>query len=152
MRNPSLLARSQSEEANSTASSTSSNIVLPASLVYGTPFSRILYYAGIVPTKSEGTRTIAKGGAYVAGTSAASQKIEAEGRVLGSEEERELHYVQLKDQKPEDVSRFVRNGVLIFRIGKWKVRAVQVVEDAEFDAWGLDAPGWDEYKKIKPRT
>lgn len=38
-----------------------------------------------------------------------------------------------------------QTGVVVLRVGKWKVRVVQVVDDAEFEKSGLSAPGWDEF-------
>jgi len=116
--------------------------ILPSSLVLNTPFSRILYHAGVVSSKSEGARLIAKGGAYVA---VSSQKGTAGDASLAADSDK-LAFVQLKDQSPADVQQFVANGMLVFRIGKWKVRVVEVVEDADFDAQGLSAPGWDDLK------
>lgn len=141
LRSPRLstLAQSVGDRA-SDADGNQQRTVLPTSLALNTPFSRILYHAGIVATKSEGARAIAKGGVYVAGPSLTP----TDGNV-GTDD---LRFVQLRDQKPGDVMSFVIDGMLIFRLGKWKVRVVEVVEDAEFDARGLTAPGWEEHKAI----
>jgi len=148
LRKPSLVSLAQRGNAssmpnNQSAQSGTERAVLPSSLVLDTPFSRILYHAGIVPTKSEGARLIAKGGAYVA-TSGPSNN------AIGDVDDDDLDFVQLRYQKPEDVQNYVTNGMLVLRVGKWKVRVVEVIKDAEFDAQKLDAPGWQDWKAVRP--
>lgn len=109
-------------------------IYLPESLVHNTPLARIFYHAGLVPTKSEGARLIAKGGAYVA-----SSTRHGDGE--------DLVWTQIKGQGAEEVATFLVDGLLVLRIGKWKVRVIEVVDDDSFAFKGLDAPGWDEWKK-----
>ncbi|RMY15287.1 hypothetical protein D0867_06879 [Hortaea werneckii] len=127
-----------SRESSSQPSSGAERTILPYSLVLNTPFSRILYHAGIASTKSEGARMIAKGGVYIATASAPGE---------GSK----LDFHQLRDQKPDEVAGYIIDGVMVFRVGKWKVRVVEVVEDADFDSRSLHAPGWDEWKAIHPQ-
>lgn len=138
LRSPTLssLAQKSNVALNDETDSTegTQRTVLPSSLVLNTPFSRILYHAGIVATKSEGARLIAKGGAYIAS---------GQG---GPGDSEDLAFAQILDQKPDQVRDYVMGGLLIFRVGKWKVRVVEVVEDADFDARGLDVPGWQEWK------
>lgn len=142
LRAPSLSAlRGQNElrpntQGTDSASAGAERTFLPSSLVLNTPFSRILYHARIAPTKSEGARMIAKGGVYAAA-------------VDKSGDGNRLDFVQLRDQKPSDVAAFAMDGMLVLRVGKWKVRVVDIVEDAEFDARKLDAPGWEEWKAIR---
>lgn len=115
---------------------------LPQSLVYNTPFSRILYHAGLVGTKSEGARTISQGGVYVA-TASPSNSAQGGGGGGGGQ----LNFVPVtKEQTAADV---VTNGLIILRLGKWKVRVIESVDDDVFDALlGNDAPppGWMEWK------
>lgn len=127
-----------SRESSNPASSGAERTILPYSLVLNTPISRILYHAGIASTKSEGARMIAKGGVYIATASAPGE---------GSK----LDFHQLRDQKPDEVAGYIIDGVMVFRVGKWKVRVVEVVEDADFDSRSLHAPGWDEWKAIHPQ-
>lgn len=135
MRNPTLasLSRQPASGSQQEQSSDSQRISLPMSLVHKTPFSRILYHAGLAATKSEGARAISKGGAYVASASPNAS----------THRDGELNFVPIKDQV---ASEMVRDGLLILRIGKWKVRVVQVVPDEDFEALGQEAPGWTEYK------
>lgn len=130
MRNPSLASRGDSQ---------GERTVLPSSLVAGAPFTRILYHAGVTGTKSEAARLVKSGGVYVASGSG-GQGAEAEG----------LNFVQVRDgQKVEDVESFAKDGLLVLRVGKWKVRVVEVVDDAAFDAEGKQAPGWEEWKQSR---
>lgn len=140
MRNPTLasLSRQPASGSQQEQSSDSQRISLPMSLVHKTPFSRILYHAGVTATKSEGARTISKGGAYVASASPDAS----------SDQDGELNFVPIKDQV---ASEMVRDGLLILRIGKWKVRVVEVVPDEDFEALGQEAPGWTEYKSTLGR-
>ncbi|EMC94894.1 hypothetical protein BAUCODRAFT_59578, partial [Baudoinia panamericana UAMH 10762] len=137
LRSPTLSAlKSKSQDGSEHASAQTVRIVLPASLVYNTPFSRILFHAGIVPTKSEGARLVQKGGAYVGGSSANVHGLQPGGTGEG------LSFSAIGDQKTREVKNHVNDGLLIIRVGKWKVRVIEVVEDAAFEAKGLDAPGW----------
>lgn len=108
---------------------------LPRSLVHNTAFGRILYHAGLVGSKSEGARMISKGGVYVATRSQG--------------QDGELSFTQIKDQQPSEMETLLVDGLLILRLGKWKVRVIEVVPDEEFDAEKQDAPGWSEYKSSR---
>jgi len=148
LRNPTVasLARKagsiQTSDQEGASATSQQRAILPASLVLDTPFSRILFHAGIVPTKSEGARLVAKGGAYVASVVSGPQ----------GEGDDKLDFVHIKDQTPEEVRNFVRDGLLILRTGKWKVRVIEMIEDADFAARGLDAPGWAEWKNSRQRS
>ena len=158
LRNPSLASISQAtplptdDSSGSSATAETQRAVLPSSLVLKTPLSRVLYHAGIVSTKSEGARSIAKGAVYLAQTASPSaDDASIEGSTEPAATADGLRFVQVRDQRPDEVSSYITNGMLIFRIGKWKVRVIEVTEDAEFDRRGLDAPGWAEYKAATPR-
>jgi tyrosyl-tRNA synthetase len=113
---------------------------LPRSLVEGTPVARILYHAGLVESKSEGARMVGKGGVYVA-TAA------AEGPCGG--ERTTLSFSSVKDVKADEVQGLVQDGLLVLRLGKWKVRVIEVVDDDDFDSAGGEAPGWTAYKEAR---
>ena len=131
MRNPniaSLVSResvsaTEQHHLGETATADEQRVLLPKSRVLNTPIYRILYYAGLVPTKSEGARLVAKGGVYVAAAAAARGESGSRG---------ELSFVQVKDQKMEDIESFLLGDLLIVRVGKWKTRIIQVVEDETF--------------------
>lgn len=109
--------------------------ILPKSLVAGASFTRILWHAGITGTKSEAARLIKSGGVYVASGSGAQDS--------------ELKFTQIKDQKPEDIESFLNDGLIVLRTGKWKVRIVEVVDEATFEKEGNEAPGWEEWKESR---
>jgi tyrosyl-tRNA synthetase len=134
MRNPSLASRGQSK---------GERTFLPRSLVAGAPFARIMWHAGITATKSEAARLVKSGGVYVASASASAPGGSAAGQ------ESELKFAQVKDQKPEDVESFSKDGLIVLRTGKWKVRVVEVVDDEVFESEGHEAPGWAEWKKSR---
>lgn len=147
VRQPSLAAlskQSKTTDANELSTLASQLVLLPSSLVLNTPFSRILFHAGLVPTKSEGSRLISKGGAYVAEAAVSENSKNAERAD-------HLTFIPLRDQKPEQVKDYVFDGILMLRVGKWKTRIVKVIGDADFDASRLEAPGWDEWKKTRPQ-
>lgn len=138
-RNPNLILSSKQEsgaDESQTAEqlAAANRIYLPQSLVHNTPFARILYHAGLVPTKSEGARLIAKGGVYLASSATSN---DGQG----------LFWTQIKDQRAEDAIGLVADSLLLLRVGKWKVRVIEVVDDDRFAFKGLDAPGWDEWRK-----
>ena len=117
MRNPTLAALSGPDAGSSLQQdAVEDRIVLPWSQVLDTSFARILFNAGLAPSKSEGARMVAKGGVYIA------------SKTPGTPEQG-LSFVQIKDQKPENITDFMVDGLLILRIGKWKVRVIEVVDD-----------------------
>lgn len=152
LRNPSVGAligrKAASEESAGSGQTATQRAILPSSLVLDTPFSRILYHASIVPTKSEGARLVAKGGLYAA--TATREDTATFGALQVEGEGGSLSFTQIQDQRPEEVGEFITNGLLILRTGKWKVRVIEVIEDADFEAQGLNAPGWSEWKAISP--
>lgn len=117
-------------------------LVLPRSLVVNTPVARILYHAGLAPTKSAATRLIASNGAYIGGnTTWHSDKPMSDT---------ELSFRPLSSVNSDIVNNYVeKTGVLVLRVGKWKVKVVQVVEDADFEARGMDAIGWAEFRAAR---
>ncbi|GAB7355467.1 hypothetical protein MBLNU459_g5968t1 [Dothideomycetes sp. NU459] len=119
-----------------------SRMRLPHSLVYNTPPARILFHAGIAKTKSDGARMIKAGGVYIGAESAPA---DTKGMPQG-----ELTFRPLTTTSQETIdSSVVQNGVVVLRSGKWKVRVVEVLTDADFDTKGLTAPGWAEWKLAK---
>lgn len=72
---------------------------------------------------------IAKGGVYVA-SSEAYANVDSGGR------QQELVWTQIKDAKAAVVDTALLNGLLMLRLGKWKVRVIQMVPD---DQQGVDA-------------
>lgn len=95
-------------------------IRLSRSLVYNVPFARILFHAGLVKTKSEGARIIAKGGAYVA--------VPAESSETSESIRENLEFMQISSDRTAEAQSFVMDGLLVVRLGKWKVSVIEVVD------------------------
>lgn len=97
------------------------HIILSESKVLGQPFATILHNAGIASSLSEGKRMIKGGGVYVA------RRAEEEGS-------EELSFVPVHSLPTGvTVEELLIERQLILRLGKWKVRVVQVVDDSLFD-------------------
>ena len=59
-----------------------------------------------------------------------------------------LTYTPILNWNPKETEKYVIEGeLLVLRVGKWKVKVIKIVSDEEFDAMGLDTPGWQEFKE-----
>ena len=97
-------------------------IFLAESKVLKVPFPTILHNAGLAASKSEASRMISSGGVYVA------RKVEEEGS-------QELDFVPVKSLPNDvDVKGLLIEGQLVLRLGKWRVRFVQVVDEGVYDS------------------
>lgn len=114
------------------------NVVLPRSLVANQQIGRVLYAAGLVASRSEGHRLVAKKGAYI-GSLAGKQHTHMPDHV---------EFTPVGNWANDYINRFiVDNQLLVVRAGKWRVKVIRIVEDTEFERRGLDAPGWRDFKK-----
>lgn len=112
----------------------SPHMLLPKSLVYNTPIARIFHSAGLVASRSEGHRLIAKKGAYVGSRPGASG-------TMGDQ----LEFSPAHNWLAPDTEKYIIDGsLLILRVGKWKIKVVKIVSDEEFERLGLTVPGWKE--------
>lgn len=113
------------------------SLTLPRSLVYNQQFSRILYHAGLAVSRSEGHRLVAKKGAYIGSrpSSSGSMGHQVDFSPAGT------NWTGSETQKY-----IIGESTLIVRVGKWKVKIIKIVSDEEFDAQGLTAPGWEDWK------
>ena len=115
------------------------SLVLPRSLIQNQPFARVLHAAGLVASRSEGNRLCTNGGAYV-GSQPGMQGGMRDG----------FEFVPIRPGKNEHTWDFVIDDhLLVLRVGKWKLKTVQIIEDEEFKERGLDAPGWKEMLEEK---
>ena len=129
--NPILNSYAPQTNANN---NTGARIKLPRSLVEGQQLSKVLWSAGMVASKSEGHRLSAAGGAHIASRKGPNPE-------MGDS----LSWTPTKNWTPDDVKNSLLNeDVLVFRIGKWKIKIVQVISDDEFEELGLSCPGWKE--------
>ncbi|KAI9831129.1 MAG: hypothetical protein M1819_005217 [Sarea resinae] len=136
--NPSLNRRAPQTTPNNAPTA---NLILPKSLIENQSVARVLYSAGLVSSRSEGHRLAQNQGAYLGSRSEG-------GGAMGDS----LSFTPVKLRDPKKTQDYVmEGGLLILRVGKWKVKIVQVVSDEEFERLGLDAPGWKEDEKRAAR-
>ena len=117
MRNPSLAFFATSDAEGTSrevdAAQDVNRISLPRMQVLSSSVAHVLYQAGLAKSKSEGARMIHKGGVYVAAKADSG----------------ELDFVKIEDPRAEDVEGLVVDNLLVFRLGKWKVRIIELVDD-----------------------
>lgn len=112
----------------------SAHLVLPKTLVYNQPISRLLHSAGLVSTPSEGHRLANKKAAYIGSRPGASGTMSDQ-----------VDYTPVANWNPKETEKFIIDGdLLILRVGKWKVKIIKIISDQEFVQKGLTAPGWKE--------
>lgn len=141
-----LLAYKQTYASSSTASGTSADtpqkealqiVTLPQTLLSQGSFPRVLHAAGLVGSKSEGQRLIAKRGAYV---------------VLPNSGSLENPSGLRWEQVPIDISTTDPNQylldweALVLRSGKSNIQICRIVAEETFEQEGLTCPGWEEFK------
>lgn len=118
------------------------SLILPKSLIYNQPIERVLYHAGLVPSRSEGHRMVSKKGAYLGarpgGTGSMGEQVDFSPAA---------HWDGKETQKY-----IIGDDTLILRVGKWNVKVIKIISDEEFEKKGLSAPGWKEDTPRKPIT
>ncbi|KAE8152627.1 hypothetical protein BDV25DRAFT_150766 [Aspergillus avenaceus] len=109
-----------------------SNVTLPESLVYDQAFNKVLWAAGLVRSKGEAHRLISNKGAYVGSRPGDSGPMSDD-----------LTFTPIKTWPGSRTQEFVVDGNKMFlKLGKWKMKIVTIVSDAEFRKRRLTAPGW----------
>ncbi|KAK3702919.1 tyrosyl-tRNA synthetase [Vermiconidia calcicola] len=99
------------------------SIMVPQSEVLDRPLGSILYAAGLADSGSHGRRLVSSGAVYLASRSQGA--------------DRELTFVQIKDPMHKVEAQMLVDGRLLVRIGKWKVRLIEVVGDEEYATIGI---------------
>ena len=105
------------------------SVVLPASIALEAPLPRLLHFAGLVESRSQGIRLIRSKGAYIGrkGKSDSGASI--------------VQWVPVTDAYKNTAKKFLINGKYVFvRAGKWNVRTITIVSDEEFAQLGLPFP------------
>lgn len=113
MRNPTMMTQTSSERSSGTDGS---SIRLPTSEVMDQPLARVLHTARLAASRSEATRMVGSGAVYLAS-------------VRGEGEADELQFTQFKDPKAVVTNQVIVGGKLLVRIGKWKVKVIEVVDE-----------------------
>jgi tyrosyl-tRNA synthetase len=117
-------------------------MVLPRSAVIGRPMSSVLWSAGFAQSKSEAQRLINAKGAYIAGRKDAYG---VEGVPSDS-----LAYVPITNPVYDTWKHFVIDERLfVLRSGKWRIKVIEIIPDAEFVARGLKCPGFDDTAAVE---
>lgn len=123
-------------------SAPSVSLILPKSLVYKQPISRVLYHAGMVSSRGEGHRLIANKGVYLGARPGATG-------TMGNQ----VDFSPAANWDGSETERYILGGdTLTLRVGKWKVKIIKIINDEDFEAQGLSVPGWKEERPEKPLT
>ena len=93
--------------------------VLPASLVYDQPISRIIFHAGLVASRGEGQRLVDNAGVYIGSRSGQFEKMSDQ-----------VEFSRVKNWAGKETNNFILDGdTLIIRIGKLKLRIIKIISD-----------------------
>lgn len=110
------------------------HLTLPKSLVVNTSIANVLHAAGMTSSRSEASRLIMKGGAYIGSRPGNSG-------TMGDQ----LDYTPIKNwDMKESRKHIIDDSLLILRVGKWKVKLIRLVSDEDFARLGLSYPGMEE--------
>ena len=125
-------------------------VTLPVSLIKGQPIARALHSAGLVTSRSEGHRITTTGGAYIGRRSSNQEQMSDDLTFYPAkvaDPSQTWDNVIRDDQETGAMDKEGEEGLLVLRVGKWKVRVVRIVTDELFEALKLpDPPGWSEFK------
>lgn len=110
-------------------------VKLPRSLVIGKPLGQIMWAAGMLSSKAEGHRLILAGGAYVGATA-------AKGKMDDS-----LSFTPARGNSAEEAAQYIIDDhLLILRVGKWRMKIIDIIPDEDYEASGLTCPAWEQLK------
>lgn len=110
--------------------------VIPITMLEPGSFPRILFAVGLVNSKSEAHRLIAKKGAYVVVPNSGT-----------TENPTMLQWSTIEPGVAMNPNHFLVDWeALVLRSGKSKIQIVRVVPEDEFIKQGLTCPGWDEIR------
>lgn len=115
------------------------HVKLPQSLVIGKPLSHVLWAVGLAGSRAEGQRLINAGGAYIGANA------DARGGMDDA-----LSFTPAKTAAWEELAKFVIDGkILILRVGKWRLKIIDIIPDDEYEAAGLTCQAWDALKAAR---
>ncbi len=115
----------------------STHMKLPRSLVVNQPFSKVLWSAGLVSSRTEGAKLIANKGCHVGSKT---------GRGATTTQMADyLAFTPITTAPGSQTEKYITDGdLLILRIGKWKMKFITVISDEAYEKAGLTCPGWKE--------
>jgi len=140
------------EQTNAQSTTGTQQVVLPKSLIYNQPIARVLHAAGLVTSRSEGHRLAEGKGAYIGRRSSDNQEMSDDVSWVPAKPRDPLQtwtYV-IKDSDPNVKTEPGEEGLLLLRVGKWKVRIVRIVSDDKYERMDVKDPpsGWLEMKAL----
>jgi tyrosyl-tRNA synthetase len=148
------LAKSSEPQSNAASDDVNAAVVqrilLPKSLVLNKSPSEILHAASLAKSKSAAARLVSAGTLYAAmpQASSSSEPVAVADDVMNAE----LRFVKQISNLPRGLDSFTQPGnLLVLRLGKWKIRIIEVVMDADYEARANDA-GQEisaEWRKLK---
>ncbi|OQO03738.1 hypothetical protein B0A48_10403 [Cryoendolithus antarcticus] len=112
----------------STTETQQETIKLARSQIENASLAKILYQAGLAPSVSAATRAIKSGGVYVASSQSSSTSM---NEVETANEEGLTFAPVSVDSRLEDIASFLQDGLIVVRMGKWKVRVIEVDDDQQ---------------------
>lgn len=115
-------------------------LTLPWSLVVEQPLHKVLWSAGLVVSKGEGFRLIGQGGCYV------GSRIGRYGNTIKMGDNLAFTPApQTTTMSGNETQKYIIDDeLLIFKIGKWKMKIIKIIPDEEYEKSGLTCPGWKE--------
>ncbi|OQO12672.1 hypothetical protein B0A48_02135 [Cryoendolithus antarcticus] len=120
----------ESDVTPSTPETQEEKFKLARSRIENASLAKILLLAGLAPSVSAATRAIRSGGVYVA-SSEASAVADSEAEPNSGDG---LTFTAVgPDEKLEDITSFVDDGLIVVRMGKWKVRVIEIIDDGDVD-------------------
>lgn len=140
------------DQTNAQSTTGTQQVILPKSLIYNQPIARVLHAAGLVTSRSEGHRLAEGKGAYIGRRSSDKAEMSDDVSWVPAKPRDPLQtwtYV-IRDSDPTVKTEPGEEGLLILRVGKWKVRIVRVVSDEKYESLNIDDPpqAWVEMKSL----
>lgn len=112
-------------------------IYLPERLVKGTTFERVILSARLVASRGASRRLIQSGGVYVGvpkwqPKESTGQAAAAAAAATDGSDASDLRFVTILPSSPPASDYIQEGGLLLLRMGKWKVRIIKVMPNAEY--------------------
>jgi tyrosyl-tRNA synthetase len=123
-------------EPTTVSNAPSVHLKLPRSLVVGQPLPKVLWSAGLVSSRGEGQRLISNKGCKIGSKTGRG----ADTVTMGDG----LAFTAPGSGNALAEQYLIEGDLLIFKIGKWKMKIIKIVSDEEYEESGLTCPGWKD--------
>lgn len=131
--------------------------ILPKSLIADRTIAVVLWSAGLVKSRSEGHRLGEAGGAYIGRRAGddITMRDQVEFRPAKIADPSMMWHNVIQETEAEKQQEG-EEGLLVLRVGKWKVRICRIVSDEKYKAMlssgeCAEAPGWTEFLALESR-